>query len=106
MSFRRGLVPFSASACLAAASRRERPFAFKPSRRLSRRKPSSSIMLLVRASPYLACVTLSQGHARTFPARSRRGRLGFAKSAARYPSAQRQDWKITPLDCYTLGLLV
>src|SRR6266403_6120767 len=45
------------------ASRRERPFAFKPSRRLSRRKPSSSIMLLVRASPYLACVTLSQGHA-------------------------------------------
>src|ERR1700730_16866071 len=30
MSFRRGLLPFSASACLAAASRRERPFAFKP----------------------------------------------------------------------------
>src|SRR5258708_22243943 len=52
MSFRRGLVPFSASACLAAASRRERPFTFKPSRRLSRRTPSLSIMLLVRASPY------------------------------------------------------
>src|SRR5258708_5106790 len=62
MSFRRGLVPFSDSACLSAASRRERPFTFKPSRRLSRRTPSLSIMLFVRASPYLACVALSQGH--------------------------------------------
>src|SRR6516162_9871383 len=43
MSFRRGRrPPFSASACLADASRRERPFVFKPSRKLSRRKPSLS----------------------------------------------------------------
>src|ERR1700732_4554751 len=63
MSFRRGLLPFSDSAYLAAACRRERPFAFKPSRRLSCRKPSFSVMLLVRASPYLTCVALSQVHA-------------------------------------------
>src|SRR5437763_1828534 len=38
MSFRRGRrPPFSASTCLADASRRERPFVFKHSRKLSRR---------------------------------------------------------------------
>src|SRR6516164_9389261 len=63
-SFRRGgRPPFSASARLADASRRERPFVFKPSRKLSRRKPSLSIILCSAASSYLARVALAQGHA-------------------------------------------
>src|SRR6516225_5505344 len=64
MSFRRGRrPPFSASACLADASRRERPLVFKPSRKLSRRRASLSIILCSAASSYLAPVALPQGPA-------------------------------------------
>jgi hypothetical protein len=44
MSFRPNRkLPFSASACLAAAFRRERPLAFNPSRKLSSRRSSLAI---------------------------------------------------------------
>src|SRR6516225_11709689 len=52
--------PFSASARLAAAFRRERPFAFNPSRKLSCRKTSLAITLDPRCRRLLVRVVLDQ----------------------------------------------
>src|SRR6516162_1822960 len=52
--------PFSASVCLAAAFRRERPFAFNPSRKLSCRKTSLAITLDPRCRRLLVRVVLDQ----------------------------------------------